>query len=122
MNIVDPERARLQAIVDVDRRVLEDLHHADFVLCTPSGDLWERQTYLGGLYDGSIDYTRFEPQSEIQVEESESVAVVRYLSMIDISTTDGGGHLECWHLDTFVRDEEGTWRCKWSQATDTIQD
>lgn len=40
--------------------------------------------------------------------------------MIDIMTANGGGHLECWHLDVYVRDGEGTWRCRWSQATDTI--
>jgi ketosteroid isomerase-like protein len=122
VNIVELERTRLRAIVDVDHRALEDLHHPDFVLCTPSGDLWDRQTYLNGLYDGSIDYACFEPQSDIQVEASPSLAVVRYLSVINITTSGGGGHLECWHLDVYVRDDEGSWRCKWSQATDTIRD
>lgn len=120
MDIAALERARLGAIVTVDRGVLEELHHAEFVLCTPNGDLWDRQTYLGGLYDGSISYSRFEPASDIEVEASGSVAVVRYLSEIDVATPEGGGHLQCWHLDVYVRDHEGAWRCKWSQATDSI--
>ncbi len=31
------ERRRLAAIDDGDRGTLEELHHPDFVLCTPSG-------------------------------------------------------------------------------------
>ncbi|WP_281289186.1 hypothetical protein [Leekyejoonella antrihumi] len=29
---------------------------------------------------------------------------------------------ECWHLDTYVRAGGTGWRCRWSQATDTIKD
>lgn len=121
MDFVALERRRLAAIVDVDHEVLQALHHDDFVLCTPGGQQWDRTFYLGGLVDGWISYTRFEPVGLIEVTSSADLAVVRYLSMIDIIVTGGGGHLECWHLDVYVRDGS-EWRCKWSQATDTIVD
>ncbi|PPK93538.1 uncharacterized protein DUF4440 [Kineococcus xinjiangensis] len=122
MDIAELERARLRAVVEADCDVLDDVLHVDFVLCTPSGDVWDRRTYLDGLRDGSIDYSRFEPQSDIEVQTSGSLAVVRYLSVIDVVTPAGGGHLECWHLDVYVRGDDSGWRCKWSQATDTIHD
>lgn len=115
------ERRRLAAIVGADRETLEQLHHQDFVLCTPSGLTWDRTFYLEGLCGGKITYNRFEPLGDIDVTSSADVAVVRYRSAIDISVMGGGGHLECWHLDVYVRDVRG-WRCKWSQATDTIHD
>lgn len=119
MDFAQLERTRLHAIVTADGDTLDALHHPDFTLVNPRGDVWDRATYLGGIREGSIDYTRFEPQSEIAVQASDSVAVVRYLSVIDIVTPAGGGHLECWHLDVYTRGEDGSWRCTWSQATDT---
>lgn len=121
MDFAALERRRLAAIVSGDRVELDALHHVDFVLCTPSGVLWDRVYYLDGLSDGSISYARFQPVGTIEVTASADVAVVRYLSGIDITFAGGGGHLECWHLDVYVNDPCG-WVCKWSQATDTIVD
>lgn len=117
------EWERLRAIVEADVDVLDRTHAAGFVLCTPSGAVWGRSYYLGGLADGSIRYLRFEPQGEMDVVEGAGVGAVRYRSVIDIAV--GGrpvGHLECWHLDVYVRGGDGLWRCRWSQATDTIGD
>jgi len=55
------------------------------------------------------------------VTSSAEVAVVHYRSAIDISVVGGGGLLECWHLDVYVKDGSH-WRCKWSQATETIHE
>ncbi len=121
MDFPEIERRRLAAILSGDRAELDALHHEDFVLCTPSGAQWERAFYLDGLSDGSISYARFEPVTTIEVTSSVDVAVLRYRSAIDVTVGGGGGHLECWHLDVYVRDLKG-WRCKWSQATDTIVD
>ena len=114
------ERARLAAAVAGDREVLERLHAPSFLLCTPSGDVWNRARYLEGLVDGSIDYVRFEPVTAIEVELDSALAVLRYRSEIEISI-DGGaaGHLICWHLDVYRR-HGAVWRCLWSQATDTL--
>ena len=50
------------------------------MLCTPSGELWERSTYIDDLVDGTISYARFEPTTAIEVIESGDVAVLRYRS------------------------------------------
>jgi hypothetical protein len=121
--VYEVERERLRAIVAADAATLERLHAPGFVLCTPSGAVWDRAAYLGGLADGSIRYSRFEPQGEIECVDSAGVGVVRYLSNIDISVAGKPeSHLECWHLDVYVHGDDGMWRCRWSQATDTITD
>lgn len=116
------EHERLRAIVEVDEPALWSLHDPDFLLCSPGGTIWDRATYVGGLCDGSVRYSRFEPATPIEVIGDAHLAVVRYRSIIDLVTPRGGGHLECWHLDTYVLDCDQGWRCRWSQATDTIKD
>jgi hypothetical protein len=116
----DLEKRRLAAIVAGDAEVLETLHAPGFVLCTPSGDVWSRRRYIDGLVDGTIDYLRFEAVAPIEVITDAGLAVLRYRSEIEIRV-DGGrpGRLACWHLDAYQR-EGSLWRCRWSQATDTI--
>ncbi len=114
------ETQRLAAAVAGNAEVLDALHASDFALCTPSGDIWSRQHYLDGLVDGTINYLRFEPVTPIEVVVDRRLAVLRYRSAIDISLGGGNpGHLECWHLDVYQR-EGASWRCRWSQATETI--
>ena len=72
----------------------------------PGGGIWDRERYVGGLCDGSVSYTRFEAVTPIEVLQSGDLAVVRYRSVIDLTTPQGGGHLECWHVDTYVREAE----------------
>jgi Domain of unknown function (DUF4440) len=120
MDFAALERRRLAAIIEAEAGALDALHHEEFVLCTPSGDVWDREFYLSGLISGGISYATFEPVSDIEVMASADLAVLRYRSIIDIAIEGGGGgHLECWHLDVYVRDGNN-WVCKWSQATDTI--
>jgi hypothetical protein len=117
------ERQRLRAIVDADLVTLEKMHALGFLLCTPSGTVWDRAHYLGGLVDGTIRYLRFEPQGEIECVEADGIGAVRYRSVIDISMEGRPpSHLECWHLDMYQRDDEENWQCRWSQATDTIRE
>lgn len=116
------EAQRLDAIVGGDAHVLDQLHAANFLLCTPSGETWTRQHYLDGLVDGTINYRRFEAVTPIDVLVDAHLAALRYRSEIEISV--GGGALRrlvCWHLDVYQRDDN-SWRCRWSQATDTIID
>lgn len=121
VDFAELELTRLRAVVTADRNRLERLHANAFVLCTPSGELWDRATYLDGLVSGRIDYRRFEPTSAVEVMASPTLAVVRYRSAIDLVVDDRAeAHLECWHLDVYTV-ESGLWRCTWSQATDTIQ-
>lgn len=117
------ETQRLAAILDQDRQLLDALHTDDFLLCTPSGTVWTKQHYIDGLVDGSINYLRFQPTTPLEVIVDAQLAVVRYRSHIEISLDDAApGHLECWHLDVYQRHGSDTWRCRWSQATDTVGD
>ncbi len=94
------------------------LHAPDFLLVHPGGGVWDRTDYLGGVADGTIDYRRFEPESDIEVLVDGDVAVVRYRSLIDISVRgQNAGELRCWHLHCYQRGEAG-WRVHWSQATE----
>lgn len=117
------ETQRLAAILDQDRQLLDALHTDDFLLCTPSGTVWTKQHYIDGLVDGSINYLRFQPTTPLEVIVDAQLAVVRYRSHIEISLDDAApGHLECWHLDVYQRHGTDRWRCRWSQATDTVGD
>jgi hypothetical protein len=116
----DLERRRLRCLVEVRMDEATLIHAADFRIVNPSGGVWTREQYLGGIAEGSIDYRRFEAVSEIEVIAGEDVAVLRYRSAIDIAVAgQQPGPLECWHLDCYQREpEQGTWRVRWSQATE----
>ncbi len=97
----------------------EELHTPDFELVNPSGSTWSRQTYLGGIASGDIDYRRFDVVSGIDVLADGDLAVLRYRSAIDISVAGGTpGPLAAQHLDVYVREPDGRWRVRWSQATE----
>ncbi|MET1060648.1 MAG: nuclear transport factor 2 family protein [Nocardioides sp.] len=116
------ERRRLRSLVDVDLPTAEELHAPDFELVNPGGSTWSRATYLGGIASGDIDYRRFEAVSEIDVLVDRDLAVLRYRSAIDIAVTGGTpGPLTGRHLDVYVRDTDGRWRVRWSQATEVVQ-
>lgn len=116
------EARRLASAVAGQAEVLEALHAPEFLLCTPSGTVWTRQHYLDGLVNGTINYRRFEPVTPIEVVLDTRLAVLRYRSDIEISINSGPlGHLSCWHLDVYQHDDV-SWRCRWSQATDSIID
>lgn len=116
----DTERRRLRALVEADGAVLDALHAEEFVLVHPSGGVWSRDYYLGGVLSGEIGYRRFEPVSAIEAMIDGGLAVIRYRSMIDIHVRGrSAGELSCWHMDTFRRaDPEAPWRAVWSQATE----
>jgi hypothetical protein len=115
------ERRRLRALVDGDAETLHELHADDFVLVNPGGGTWSKETYVGGVVTGEIDYRRFEPISPIEAMVDSELAVLRYRSMIEISVAGrDAGALQCWHLDCYRRDSPtGAWRVVWSQATTT---
>ena len=57
------ERQRLLALVGRRVKELDALHAPDFELIHPSGGVWSRGEYLGGIASGEIDYRRFEATS-----------------------------------------------------------
>jgi ketosteroid isomerase-like protein len=116
--LAEIERRRLRTLVEVMPDEADALHADDFRIVTPSGHVWSKAEYLGGIASGEIDYRRFEPISEIDVMADGDLAVLRYRSAIEISVQgQEPGKLEAWHLDCYRRDDNGTWRIRWSQAT-----
>jgi hypothetical protein len=109
------ERERLRSLVEVRVDDADAFHAPDFELVTPSGGVWSKEQYLGGIASGDINYRRFEAVSMVDGD----LAVLRYRSVIDIAVTgQETGLLECWHLDCYRRDDDGEpWRVRWSQAT-----
>jgi len=116
------ERRRLRCLVDARVDEADGLHAADFQLVHPSGGVWTKEQYLGGIASGDIDYRRFEAVSDIDVMVDGAVAVLRYRSLIDIAVRgQRPGLLECWHLDCHRRDgADGRWQVRWSQATSIV--
>lgn len=116
------ERRRLRSLVDVNLDEAEALHAPDFELVHPSGGVWSRERYLGGIALGDIDYRRFEPISPIEVMVAGDLAVLRYKSSIEIAVAPAdAGSLTCWHMDSYRLTGEG-WRVCWSQATSVAFD
>jgi Domain of unknown function (DUF4440) len=113
------ERERLRVLVEARMQEADALHAPDFALGNPSGEVWSKDQYLGGIASGHINYRRFEAVSKIDVMVDGDLAVLRYRSAIDIAVHgQEPGPLECWHLDCYRRDEvSGSWRVRWSQAT-----
>jgi hypothetical protein len=112
------ERRRLRSLVEVRVEEADALHAPDFQLVNPSGGVWSKEQYLGGIASGRIDYRRFEAMSDIEVLVDGVLAVLRYRSAIEIAVEgQEAGLLECWHLDCYRRDDDGRWRVRWSQAT-----
>ncbi|HEY3508844.1 nuclear transport factor 2 family protein [Kribbella sp. NPDC051137] len=112
------ERTRLAHLVA--RRIPEAaaLHTRDFTIVTPSGLVWTKSEYLGGIESGEINYRRFEPVGEIDVLMDGAVAVLRYRSAIEIGVNGREpGPLSAWHLDCYRHTDAG-WQVQWSQATE----
>jgi hypothetical protein len=114
----DIERRRLRCLVERRVEEADALHAPDFQLVHPSGGVWSKEEYLGGIASGRIEYRRFEAMSTIDVMVDNSLAVLRYRSAIDVAVQgQEAGPLQCWHLDCYRRDDDGSWRVRWSQAT-----
>lgn len=115
----DVERQRLLSLVEANAEVADGLHASDFTLVNPSGEVWSRDHYLGGIASGTIKYRRFEAVSDIEAMVEGNLAVVRYRSAIDIEVRgQEAGSLQCWHTDCYRRDgRDSGWQVVWSQAT-----
>jgi hypothetical protein len=79
------EVRRLRALVEADANVLEAVHASEFVLVNPSGGVWSKARYIGGVLSGEINYRRFDAISDIEIVAEGNLAVLRYQSAIDDS-------------------------------------
>jgi hypothetical protein len=112
----EAEQARLKSLVAADLSVAERLHADDYQLITPGGAAMSKRAYLDGIGSGELDYTVFEPVSEITVRLYRQAAILRYRVRIEINVGDVHDEGTFWHTDTYeLRD--GQWQAVWSQAT-----
>ena len=119
--IRDLENKRLNALVEADSVTANLLHATDFQLVNPSGRIYTKEQYLGGIASGQLDYTIFRPDSEIQVRVHDNTAVIRYKSILEI-TVSGQYYppTSFWHTDTYEL-TDGQWQVVWSQATTIVE-
>ena len=115
--LVEIERRRLRALVDVDLVTAEELHADDFQLITPRGFPYSKREYLEAVQSGLIDYLVWDPD-EIEARVRGIAGCLRYAATINMRfdghETDPGRY---WHTDYYER-EDGRWRVIWSQATE----
>ena len=72
------EGARLRSLVAADLSVAERLHAEGYELITPGGATLSKRAYLDGIGSGGLDYSVFEPVSEIRVRLYDRAAILRY--------------------------------------------
>jgi ketosteroid isomerase-like protein len=111
------ERERLAAIVAGDTEAMERLHARDFALINPAGQQMTRQDYLGGLSAGFIAYTRWEPESSIEVAVYGDGAVLHYRAVAEVSVQGEVQPVQhFWETAVYEKRVDG-WQVVWSQAT-----
>jgi hypothetical protein len=113
------EQTRLRALVTGDMAVADPLHADDFQLIPPTGNPLSKEAYLGAIAEGDLTYLVFEPATEIDVRLSDTIAVIRYRSRLEI--VDHGvlrPLASYWHTDHYEQ-RAGQWQIVWSQATAT---
>ncbi len=111
------ERERLNALVNANMELANQLHADDFQLVTPSGRVFSKEGYLSAVASGDISYLVWEPDSTIEVRLYGQGAVIRYRSQLQIvfhGREAPLGHF--WHIDSYEK-RDGRWQVVWSQAT-----
>lgn len=111
------ERQRLQALVNADLRTADLLHASDFELISPDGSVFNKETYLGEIMSGKLDYRIWDP-GEMTVRLYGDVAVIRYLD-VTWDLTYGNEPVRPKpgrHTNLYER-RKGTWQIVWSQAS-----
>jgi hypothetical protein len=116
--VLNLERRRLRSLVEPDLEAARALHAPDYELITPAGVTYSRDSYLGAIVSGELDYATFEPENEaeVRVRVYAGAAVVRYIARIVVAFPGGVDHARVWHTDLWERREDG-WQATWSQAT-----
>lgn len=114
--IREAERRRLRALVIPDAALARELHSDDYQLVTPGGEVMSKEDYLGQIESGALDYSIFEPTSEIAVRTYEAVAIIRYQARIEVRQDQQHFSGRFWHTDLYeLRNDR--WQVVWSQAT-----
>jgi Domain of unknown function (DUF4440) len=115
--IIGIERERLHSLVDRNMSVADRLHAPEYQLVTPNGSTRTKSGYLGEVASRELEYLVFEPESDIAVQLSDDIVVLRYIARIVLSVgIDDEVELRVWHTDVY-RNYSGQWMAIWSQAT-----
>jgi hypothetical protein len=115
-DLQDVERQRLRALVDGDAGAARKFHADDFQLITPGGATLSRDEYLDGVASGQLNYSVFEPISDITVRDYGDAVVMRFQVRIEIEFSGQSDAGDFWYTDVYERRAEG-WQVVWSQAT-----
>ena len=111
------EIERLSSLVDADMDVARRLHADDFQLITPDGSEYTKQTYLGGISSGELDYVVWEP-GEIRVRLYSDVAVIRYYdSQFEVIVNGELARTGMLRHTNLYEKRNGEWQVVWSQAS-----
>lgn len=110
------ERERLRSLVTPDLVVAERLHADDYELITPGGSALSKREYLDGVASGELDYSVFEPISEIRVRLYADAALLRYRVRIEILVNGVQDAGDFWHTDAYELRGD-LWQAVWSHAT-----
>jgi hypothetical protein len=112
----ETERGRLRSLVTPDLDAAERLHADDYELITPGGATQSKRDYLDGVASGDLQYSVFEPVSEIRVRLYEGAAILRYRVRIEIRVRGEQDAGNFWHTDAYeLRNDQ--WQAVWSHAT-----
>ena len=115
--IIAIERERLGALVHRNMLVADRLHAPEYQLVTPNGSTRSKSAYLGEVASKELEYLVFEPESDIAVQMSDDIIVLRYIARIVLSVgLDDQVEFRAWHTDIY-RGNQGEWMAVWSQAT-----
>jgi ketosteroid isomerase-like protein len=111
------EGQRLRALVTQDMEVARRLHAEDFQLFTPDGTEFTKESYLGLIESGQLDY-RVWDAGEIRLRLYGDVAVIRYDDSAFEVYVDGqparSGRLR--HTNLYEK-RDGRWQVVWSHAS-----
>lgn len=111
------EHQRLRALVEADMDVARRLHADDFQLFTPDGTEFTKDSYLGQIASGELDYKVWHP-GPIRVRLYDGVAAIRYDDSSFEVFVNGqlvrSGLLR--HTNLYEK-RNGQWQIVWSHAS-----
>lgn len=105
------------ALVDANMDVLGPLHTDDFEAINPVGVVLPKETLLGDVAAGVVDFLVFELAADIDVRLYRDAAAIRYQAHLEV-VVDGQPLPLRRHWFTIVYERhDGRWQAAWSQAT-----
>ncbi len=111
------EQARLNAFVEGNWELLDELHAEDFELINPNGEPFTKSEYLDPMKEGEFRYLIFEPQGEIRAEGGTEAGAVRYQSRLSVRIGETVIPEAIYRHTDYYEKRDGRWQVVFSQAT-----